>query len=89
MSVAHDWRLGPYTVDDFDDPVRFPPDEGTYEMRDGWVLISPWHDLVHEITVLRLIGTTYVAHATARAGETLSVSEPFAVQIDVSGLTDQ
>jgi hypothetical protein len=24
MSVAHDWRFGPYTVDDLDDPVRFP-----------------------------------------------------------------
>src|SRR5260370_13145382 len=51
MSVAHDWRLGPYTVDDLDDPVRFPPDEGTYEMRDGWVLMSPWHGLSHEIIV--------------------------------------
>lgn len=195
MSVAHDWRLGPYTVDDLDDPLRFPPDEGTYEMRDGWVLMSPWHDLNHEIiidnakaalrsaaaragievrvitprvatpdgtrnsripdiavvdaaalaadvraghkyltsgvliavevvspdraaedhiakvadyaragiewywlidtdtelmiTVLRLMGTTYVAHAAAGAGETLSVSEPFAVQIDVGSLTDQ
>jgi hypothetical protein len=47
VSVKHDWRLGPYTVDDCDDPVRFPPDEGTYEMRDGWVLMSPWHDLNH------------------------------------------
>jgi Uma2 family endonuclease len=51
MSVAHDWRLGPYTVDDLDDPVRFPPDEGTYEMRDGWVLKSPWHGLSHEIII--------------------------------------
>ena len=51
MSVAHDWRFGPYTVDDLDDPVRFPPDEGTYEMRDGWVLMSPWHDLNHEIII--------------------------------------
>jgi Uma2 family endonuclease len=195
MSVAHDWRLGPYTVDDLDDPVRFPPDEGTYEMRDGWVLMSPWHGLSHEIiidntkaalrsaaaragvgarvltprvatpdgtrnsripdiavvdsavlaadvaagrkyltggvliavevvspdraaedhiakvadyaragiewywlidtdpdllvTVLRLVGTTYVQHTTARAGQTLSVSEPFPVQIDVSTLRDE
>src|ERR1700688_5127961 len=22
MSATHDWRLGPYTVDDLDDPVR-------------------------------------------------------------------
>lgn len=51
MSVAHDWRLGPYTVDDLDDPVRFPPDEGTYEMRDGWVVMSPWHDLSPEIII--------------------------------------
>ncbi len=51
MSVAHDWRLGPYTVDDLDDPVRFPPDAGTYEMRDGWVLMAPWHDLNHEIII--------------------------------------
>ena len=51
MSVAHDWRLGPYTVDDLDDPVRFPPDEGTYEMRDGWVLMSPRHGLSHEIII--------------------------------------
>ena len=28
-----------YTVDDLDDPVRFPPDEGTYGMRDGSLLI--------------------------------------------------
>jgi hypothetical protein len=28
-------------------------------------------------------------HATARAGETLIVSEPFGMQIDVSGLGDQ
>src|SRR5260370_40952833 len=51
MSVAHDWRLGPYTVDDLDDPVRFPPDEGTYEMRDWWVLMSPWHGLSPEIII--------------------------------------
>jgi Uma2 family endonuclease len=195
MSVAHDWRLGPYTVDDLDDPMRFPPDEGTYEMRDGWVLMSPWHGLGHEIiienakaalrsgaaqagikarvitpriatpdgtrnsripdiavvdaaalaadmqagrkyltggvlivvevvspdraaedhiakvtdyaragiewywlvdtdpdltvTVLRLVGTTYVRHTAARAGETLSVSEPFPVRIDVGALRDQ
>jgi Uma2 family endonuclease len=195
MSVAPDWRLGPYTVDDLDDPMRFPPDEGTYEMRDGWVLMSPWHGLNHEIiidngkaalrsaaaragikarvitpriatpdgirnsripdiavvdaeaiaadmeaghkyltsgvlivievvspdraaedhiakvadyaragiewywlidtdpdltvTVLRLVGTTYVAHTIARAGETLSVSEPFPIQIDVAALRDQ
>jgi Uma2 family endonuclease len=194
MSVAHDWRLGPYTVDDLNDPVRFPPDEGTYEMRDGWVLMSPWHDLSHEIiidntkallrsaaaragikvrvitprvatpdglrnsrvpdiavvdaaalaaevraghkyltggvlvavevvspdraaedhiakvadyaragiewywlidtdpdltvTVLRLLGATYVEHATACVGETLSVSQPFPVQIDVGALRD-
>jgi Uma2 family endonuclease len=195
MSVAHDWRLGPYVVDDLDDPVRFPPDEGTYEMRDGWVLMSPWHGLDHEIiienakaalrsavdqagikarvitpriatpdgtrnsripdiaivdaealaadmragrkyltggvllvvevvspdraaedhiakvtdyaragiewywlvdtdpdltvTVLRLIGTTYVRHMAAGAGETLSISEPFPVRIDVGALRDQ
>jgi Uma2 family endonuclease len=195
MSVAHDWRLGPYTVDDLDDPVRFPPDEGTYEMRDGWVLMSPWHGLSHEIiidnakallrsaaaragvkarvltprvatpdgtrnsripdiavvdaaalaadvragrkyltsgvlivvevvspdraaedhiakvadyarasiewywlidtdpdltvTVLRLMGTTYVQHAIARQSETLSISEPFPVEIDVGALRDQ
>jgi Uma2 family endonuclease len=195
MSVAHDWRLGPYTVDDLADPVRFPPGEGTYEMRDGWVLMSPWHDLSHEIiidnakmvlrsaaaragvkarvitprvatpdgirnsripdiavvdaaalaadlragrtyvtsgvliavevvspdraaedhiakvadyaragiewywlidtdldltvTVLRLVGTTYVEHSTVRADETLSVSEPFPVQVDVGALRDQ
>ena len=125
MSVAHDWRFGPYTVDDLDDAVRFPPDEGTYEMRDGWVLMSPPHDLSHEIiidnakavlrsaaardyaragiewywlidtdpnlviTVLRLMGTTYVEHATAHAGETLSIGEPFGVQIDVSSLADE
>ncbi len=41
------------------------------------------------VTVLRLLGTTYVEHATARAGETLSVSEPFPVRIDVSALRDQ
>jgi Uma2 family endonuclease len=40
------------------------------------------------ITVLRLVGTTYVEHVTARAGGTLSVSEPFGVQIDVSSLAD-
>ena len=28
-----------------------PPDEGTYEMRDGWVLTSPRHDLNHEIII--------------------------------------
>jgi Uma2 family endonuclease len=195
MSVAHDWRLGPYTVDDLDDPVRFPPDEGTYEMRDGWVLMSPWHGLSHEIiidnakaalrsaiagagvkarvltprvatpdgtrnsripdiavvdaaalaadmradrkyltggvliaievvspdraaedhiakvadyaragidwywlidtdpdltvTVLRLVGATYVQHAMAREGETLSLSEPFPVEIDVGALRDE
>jgi Uma2 family endonuclease len=195
MSVAHDWRLGPYTVDDLDDPVRFPPDEGTYEMRDGWVLMSPWHGLGHEIiidntkaalrsaiaragvkarvltprvatpdgtrnsripdiavvdaaalasdmradrkyltggvliavevispdraaedhiakvadyaragidwywlvdtdpdltvTVLRLVGATYVQHAVAREGETLSLSEPFPVEIDVGALRDE
>jgi Uma2 family endonuclease len=195
MSVARDWRLGPYTVDDLDDPVRFPPDEGTYEMRDGWVLMSPRHGLSHEIiidnakaalraaaaqaglktrvitpriatpdgtrnsripdiavvdaaalaadmragrkcltggvlivvevvspdraaedhiakvadyaragiewywlidtdpelmvTVLRLVGTTYVRHAAARTGETLSVGEPFLVRIDVAALRDQ
>ncbi len=59
MSVAHDWRLGPYTVDDLDDPV------------------------------LRLVGTTYVRHATAGAAETLSISEPFPIQIDVAALRDQ
>jgi Uma2 family endonuclease len=195
MSVAHDWRLGPYTVDDLDDPVRFPPDEGTYEMRDGWVLMSPWHGLGHEIiidntkavlrsaiaragvkarvltprvatpdgtrnsripdiavvdaaalaadmradrkyltggvliavevvspdraaedhiakvadyaragidwywlidtdpdltvTVLRLVGATYVQHAMAREGETLNLSEPFPVEIDVGALRDE
>jgi len=195
MSVAHDWRLGPYTVDDLDDPVRFPPDEGTYEMRDGWVLMSPWQGLSHEIiidnakaalrsavaragvkarvltprvatpdgtrnsripdiavvdvaalaadvqaghkyltngvlivvevvspdraaedhiakvadytragiewywlidtdpdltvTVLRLMGTTYVQHAMAGESETLRIDEPFPVQIDVSALRDQ
>jgi Uma2 family endonuclease len=195
MSVAHDWRLGPYTVDDLDDPVRFPPDEGTYEMRDGWVLMSPWHGLSHEIiidntkaalrsaiaragikarvltprvatpdgtrnsripdiavvdaaalaadmradrkyltggvlivvevvspdraaedhiakvadyaragidwywlidtdpdltvTVLRLVGATYVQHAMAREGETLNLSEPFPVEIDVGALRDE
>jgi hypothetical protein len=51
VSLAHDGRLGPYTVDDVDDPLRFPPDEGTYEMRDGWVLTSPWHGLNHEIII--------------------------------------
>jgi Uma2 family endonuclease len=195
VSVVHDWRSGPYTVDDLDDPVRFPPDEGTYEMRHGWVFLSARHDLNHEIiidnakaalraaaaragikvrvltprvatpdgirnsripdiavvdaealatdvraarkyltggvliaievvspdraaedhiakvadysragiewywlidtdpdltrTVLRLVGTTYVEHATAHAGETLSVSEPLSVQIDVSSLGDR
>ena len=195
MSVTHDWRLGPYTVDDLDDPVRFPPDEGTFEMRDGWVLSSPWHGLGHEIiidnakaalrsataqagikarvitpriatpdgtrssripdiavveaaalaadmragrkyvtggvlivvevvspdcatedhiakladyaragiewywlidtdpdlmvTVLRLVGTTYVGHAAVRAGEPLSISEPFPVRIDVGDLLDK
>jgi Uma2 family endonuclease len=195
MSVAHDWRLGPYTVDDLDDPVRFPPDEGTYEMRDGWILMSPWHDLSHEIiidntktalrtaaaqagvkvrvitprvatpdgkrnsripdiavvdasalaadmqaghkyltggvlivvevvspdraaedhiakvadyaragiewywlidtdpdlriTVLRLVGATYVEHARGDAGEMLSLAEPFPIQIEVSALRDQ
>jgi len=41
------------------------------------------------VTVLRLVGTTYVQHTTARAGQTLSVSEPFPVQIDVSTLRDE
>ena len=50
-------------------------------------LIDTDPDLV--ITVLRLMGTTYVEHATARAGEMLSVDEPFRVQIDVSSLADQ
>lgn len=195
MSVAHDWRLGPYTVDDLDDPVRFPPDEGAYEMRDGWVLMSPRHGLSHEIiidnvkaalrsavaragvkarvltprvatpdgtrnsripdiavvdaaalatdmqadrkyltggvllvvevvspdraaedhiakvadyaragiewywlidtdpdltvTVLCLVGATYVRHAVAREGETLSADEPFPIEINVSALRDQ
>lgn len=195
MSVAHDWRLGPYTVDDLDDPVRFPPDEGTYEMRDGWVLMSPWHGLSHEIiidnaeaalrsaisragakarvltpriatpdgtrnsripdiavvdaaalaadmradrkyltggvllvvevvspdraaedhiakvadyaragiewywlidtdpdltvTVLCLVGATYVQHAIAHEAETLSLGEPFPIELDVSALRDQ
>jgi len=193
MSVAHDWRLGPHVVDDLDDPVRFPPDEGTYEMRDGWVLMSPWHGLDQEIiienakaalrsavdqagikarvitpriatpdgtrnsripdiavidapalatdigagrkyltggvlivvvspdraaqdhiakvtdyaraviewywlvdtdadltvTVLLLVEATYVRHTAAREGETLSISEPFPVRIDVGALRDQ
>ncbi len=50
-------------------------------------LIDTDPDLV--ITVLRLMGTSYVEHATARAGEMLSVNEPFRVQIDVSSLADQ
>jgi Uma2 family endonuclease len=41
------------------------------------------------ITVLRLVGTTCVEHVTAHAGETLSVSEPLSVQIDVSSLGDR
>ena len=195
MSVVHDWRLGPYTVDDLYDHVRFPPDEGTYEMRDGWVIMAPWHSLDHEIiidnakavlrgaaaragakvrvitprvatpdglrnscvpdiavvdtaavgagvragrkyltkgvlmvaevvsadraaedhiakvrdyaqagidwywlidtdpvlkvTVLRLIGATYVEHATATAGATLRVGEPFPIVMDISALRDQ
>ena len=41
------------------------------------------------VMVLRLVGTTYVKHATAGAGETLSMSEPFPIQIDVGALRDQ
>jgi Uma2 family endonuclease len=41
------------------------------------------------VMVLRLVGTTYVKHATAGAGETLRVSEPFPIQIDVGALRDQ
>jgi Uma2 family endonuclease len=195
MSVVRDWRLGPYTVDDLDDHVRFPPDEGTYEMRDGWVIMAPWHGLDHEIiidnakaalraaaaragakvrvitpriatpdglrnsripdiavvdaealgaglragrkyltegvlmvaevvsadraaedhiakvadyaqagigwywlidtdpvlklTVLRLVGATYVEHTTATAGETLQVGEPFPIVMEISALLDQ
>jgi Putative restriction endonuclease len=127
MSVAHDWRLGPYTVDDLDDPARFPPDEGTYEMRDGWILMSPWRGLSHEIiidnpdraaedhiakvadyaragiewhwlidtdpalsvTVLRLVGATYVEHATASGTETLILGEPYPIRIDVDSLRAQ
>jgi hypothetical protein len=39
--------------------------------------------------VLRLVGTTYVRHAAAREGETLSISEPFPVQIDIGAIRDQ
>ncbi len=42
-----------------------------------------------KVTVLRLLGATYVEHATAGVGETLSISEPFPVQIDVGALRDQ
>jgi Uma2 family endonuclease len=41
------------------------------------------------VTVLRLVGTTYVRHTAVRAGEMLSVSEPFPVRIDVAALRDQ
>ncbi|MGH3195430.1 MAG: Uma2 family endonuclease, partial [Streptosporangiaceae bacterium] len=66
MSVARDWRLGPYTVGDLDDPVRFPPDEGTYEMRDGWVLMSAWHGLSHEIIIDNTKAALRSAAARAR-----------------------
>lgn len=74
MSVARDWRLGPYTVDDLDDRVRFPPDEGTYEMRDGWVLMSPWHDLSHEIIIDNV--KAVLRSAAARAGVRARVITP-------------
>ena len=67
MSVAHDWRLGPYTVDDLDDSRRFPPDEGNYEMRDGWVIMAPWHSLDHEIIIDNLKGVLRAAAAQADA----------------------
>lgn len=67
MSLAHDWRLGPYTVADLDDHVRFPPDEGTYEMRDGWVVRSPWHSLDHELIIDNLKAVLRAAAARADA----------------------
>jgi len=36
-----------------------------------------------------VVGTTYVRHTAVRAGETLSISEPFSVRIDVAALRDQ
>lgn len=50
-------------------------------------LIDTDRDLT--VTVLRLVGTTYVERAVAGAGSTLSLSEPFPVRIDVSALRDQ
>lgn len=41
------------------------------------------------VTVLRLVGATYVRHAMAREGETLSTDQPFPVEIDVGALRDQ
>ncbi|MBV9092352.1 MAG: Uma2 family endonuclease [Streptosporangiaceae bacterium] len=187
-------RPGPYTVDDLDDLARFPPEDGAYEMRDGWVILSGWHSLSDEVvidnvkallrsaagradanvqvltpriatpdgvrnsripdvavvdaaalaadmgagrryltggvlivaevaspdratedhtakvadyaragiewywlidtspeltvTVLRLAGAGYVEHDAARAGETLTLSEPFPVAVDVAALRD-
>jgi Uma2 family endonuclease len=67
MSAAYDWRLGPYTVDDLDDSRRFPPDEGNYEMRAGWVIMAPWHSLDHEIIIDNLKGGLRAAAAQADA----------------------
>lgn len=74
MSVALDWRLGPYTVDDLDDHVRFPSDDGTYEMRDGWVIMAPWHSLDHEIIIDN--AKAVLRAAAARAGARVRVITP-------------
>lgn len=74
MSVARDWRLGPYTVDDLDDPARFPTDEGTYEMRDGWVVMAPWHSLDHEVIIDN--AKAALRAAAARAGAKVRVITP-------------
>ena len=74
MSVALDWRVGPYTVDDLDDHVRFPPDNGTYEMRDGWVIMAPWHSLEHEVIVDN--AKAVFRAAAARAGARVRVITP-------------
>ncbi|MFI6504549.1 Uma2 family endonuclease [Nonomuraea typhae] len=41
MSLEQDWR-GPYTVDDLADLSRFPPEEGVWELEEGWPAVSPW-----------------------------------------------
>lgn len=44
-------RNGPFTIGDLDDHRRFPPGEGSYEMRDGRVIWSPRHGLEHELII--------------------------------------